>query len=178
MKRRDFLKGTAGLAALLAAGRAPAVRASTTSRIRILFTNDIHSHLRPVYHREPHGPEFLQANGIGVGSELAYLTSAVDFALLAKRYGRVGGMAHLAALIRREREAMPDRTLLLDAGDAWYGSGIALLTQGRGAVEVMSASGYEAMTLHWEFNLGKAILQQRIQEAKFPVLAQNLMDNA
>lgn len=176
MKRRNFLKRTVGLAAILAAGRAAAARASTASRLRILFTNDIHGHLRPVYHREPHGVEFLQANGIGAGSELAYLTSAVDFALLAKRYGRVGGMAHLAALIHREREAMPDRTLLLDAGDAWYGSGIALFTQGRAAVEVMNGMGYQATTLHWEFNLGKAALMQRIQEARFPVLAQNLVD--
>lgn len=176
MKRREFLRGTAGLAALLASGRAPALRASTSSRLRILFTNDIHGHLRPVYHREAHGVEFLQANGIGAGSELAYLTSAGDFPTLAKRYGRVGGMAQMATLIHREKEALPDRTLLLDAGDAWYGSGIALLSQGRAMVEVMNAIGYQATTLHWEFNLGKAALTQRIQEARFPVLAQNLVD--
>jgi sulfur-oxidizing protein SoxB len=176
MERRDFLKGAAALAGILVAGQAPPVRASTGSRLRILFTNDIHGHLRPLYHREPHGAEFLRTNGIGPGSELAYLTSSVDFPVLAKRYGRVGGMAHLATLIRREREVLPDRTILLDAGDAWYGSGIALLTQGRAPVEVMNAMGYQATTLHWEFNLGKALLQQRIREARFPVLAQNLVD--
>jgi sulfur-oxidizing protein SoxB len=176
MKRRDLLKGATGLAALLAAGRAPGVRASAGARLRILFTNDIHGHLRPVYHREPHGAEFLKANGIAPGSELAYLASAVDFPSQAKRYGRVGGMAQLATLIRREREGMPDRTLLLDGGDAWYGSGIALLTQGRALVEVMNAIGYEAGTLHWELNLGRAVLEQRIKESRFPILAQNLVD--
>ncbi|MBI5348830.1 MAG: thiosulfohydrolase SoxB, partial [Chloroflexi bacterium] len=65
---------------------------------------------------------------------------------------------------------------MLDAGDAWYGSAIALLTEGKACVEVMNAMGYDAMTMHWEFNLGKKALLQRIGEAKFTVLAQNLID--
>ena len=71
---------------------------------------------------------------------------------------------------------MPDRTLVLEAGDAWYGSAIALRTQGQACVEVMNAIGYDAMTLHWEFNLGEDALLDRVNEAKFAVLAQNLVD--
>lgn len=144
--------------------------------IRILWTNDTHGQLVPIYHREAYGPEFLKENGISRGSVEAYLTSFEEYLSLARRYGKVGGYAYLAALVQKERAAYPGRTLLLDAGDAWYGSAIALLTKGRAVVEVMNAMRYDAMTLHWEFNLGKEVLLARIREAKFEVLAQNLVD--
>ncbi len=183
--RRGFLKGAAG--AILGAGLAgcgqPTPAPSPTSTptagpfvpsLRILWTGDTHGHLTPAYHREPFGESFLKENGIERGSEKAYLGSELDYLDLAKKYGKVGGYAHLATLIAKERAALP--SLLLDAGDAWYGSAIALLTEGKALVEVMNALGYDAMTMHWEFNLGKKALLQRIGEAKFAVLAQNLID--
>lgn len=144
--------------------------------VRILWTGDAHGQLRPVYHREPFEASFLKAYGLEPGSVEAYLTSQVDFAALAGQYGPVGGYAHLATLIAQERAALPERTLLLDSGDAWYGSAIAMLTGGKACVEVMNAIGYDAMTLHWEFNLGQDTMLARVDEAQFPVLAQNLVD--
>ena len=152
-----------------------AVRLDKVS-LRILWTGDIHGQVRPVYHREPLGREFLHDNNIEFGSAAAYLSSHVDFLDLANQYGKVGGLAHLAALIKDERAKYPERTLLLDSGDAWYGSAIAMLTNGRACVDIMNAIGYDAMTMHWELNLGKKVLLDRISEANFAVLAQNLVD--
>lgn len=144
--------------------------------VRLLWTGDAHGQLRPVYHRETYGEAFVKAYGLEPGSAEAYLTSNVDYLNLAREYGKVGGYAHLASLIKRERAALPERTLLLEAGDAWYGSAIALLTEGQACVAVMNALGYDAMTLHWEFNLGQDTLLARIEEAEFPILVQNLVD--
>lgn len=175
VSRRTFLKGAAAAAFLSGFGFAGCSRQSTPS-LRILWTADSHGHLMPIYHREPFGEDFLKEQVVERGSEKAYLSSQIDFPELAKKYGKVGGYAHLATLIQRERSAYPDRTLLLDGGDSWYGSAIALLTEGKAPVQVMNAIGYDAMTLHWEFNLGKEALLARIKESKFAVLAQNLVD--
>lgn len=172
--RREFLTGAAAATFLAGLGLGGCVQRASV--VRILWTNDAHGHLLPVYHREAYGESFLKEHAFEPGSVNAYLTSELDFPDLAKKYGKVGGYVHLATLIEKERSALPDRTILLDAGDAWYGSAIALLTQGKAIVEVMNAIGYDAMTLHWEFNLGKEALQARIKEAKFAVLAQNLVD--
>lgn len=181
--RRSFLTAGTGAAALAGAGacRPKSESASAppevkTVSLRILWTGDTHGHLTPIYHREAYDGSFLAQNGLDAGSVEAYLSSNVDYLDLARRYGKVGGFAHLATLIERERAAYPDRTLLLDSGDAWYGSAIALLTEGRAPVEAMNAMGYDAMTLHWEFNLGKDAFLERVKEARFAVLAQNLVD--
>lgn len=173
--RRRLIVGGAAAVGMAAAG-AGAWSLRPYDGVRLLFTNDMHSHLRPVYHREAHDGAFLRANGIAAGSEDAYLTTSVEYLDQAKRHGRVGGWAHIKTVIDRERDAAPGRTLVLDAADTWYGSGIALLTEGRAAVQVMNEMGYDAMTLHWEFNFGKKILLERIKEAKFPVICQNLRD--
>ena len=144
--------------------------------LRILWTGDIHGQVHPIYHREPLGKQFLQSNGIQDGSTQAYISSHIDFPNLAKEHGKVGGLAHLASLIAQERSKYPEHTLLLDSGDAWYGSAIAMLTEGQACVDIMNAIGYDAMTMHWEFNLGAKALLNRIAEAKFAVLAQNLVD--
>ena len=179
--RRQFLKGSAAVSlAGLGLSNCGRFRSSSPSldqvSVRILWTGDAHGQLRPIYHREFYDESFLKKNGIKRGSPEAYLCSYAKFLDLARKYGKVGGYAHLATLVEQERSAFPERTLLLDSGDAWYGSAIALLTEGRACVEVMNAMGYDAMTLHWEFNLGKETLLQRVDEAQFAVLAQNLVD--
>ncbi len=172
--RREFLQASVGIPLTARLGFPAYSR--RTSVIRILWTGDTHGHLLPAYHREPYGESFLRAHRIGRGTVRAYLSASPDFPELAKQYGQVGGFAHLATLIEKERSALPEHTLLLDSGDAWYGSAIALLTEGKAVVEVMNAMRYDAMTLHWEFNLGKEVLLSRIREAQFAVLAQNLVD--
>ncbi|MEK7863607.1 MAG: hypothetical protein AAB295_10140, partial [Chloroflexota bacterium] len=175
LTRRRVVGGAAAAVGLASVG-AGAWMLRPSTQVRLLFTNDMHSHLRPVYHREANDASFLRQNGIEPGSVEAYVTSSEGYLDLAKRYGRVGGMAHLATLVERERAAAPGRTLLLDAADTWYGSGIALLTSGSACIKVMNEIGYDAMTLHWEFNLGQRVLLERIKEARFPVICQNLRD--
>ena len=178
LSRRDFLKVTgASIAGLAIAGGINGCAPKPDSIVRILWTGDSHGQLRPIYHREFQDESYLKQYDIEPGSVEAYITTNVDFQDLASQYGKVGGFAHLATLIKQERAAYPDRTMLLDSGDSWYGSAIALLTEGKAPVEVMNAMGYEAMTMHWEFNLGTETLLKRISEANFPVMAQNLVDN-
>src|SRR5262249_56185890 len=73
-------------------------------------------------------PPYLTGNAllahyrISPGSAAAYALTPVDFTTLAARYGRLGGYAHLATLIKRVRAERPSRTLLLDGGAARHGS--------------------------------------------------------
>jgi S-sulfosulfanyl-L-cysteine sulfohydrolase len=179
MSRRDLLKvamagAAAGLDArqLLAADAAPQrlFDVEPLGNVTLLHITDPHAHLRPVLYREPDtligvgderdrppfltGPALLQAYGIAPGSVEAYAVSHVDFPALAARFGRLGGYAHLATLVRRMREARPGRTLLLDGGDTIQGSATALWTRGEDMVRASNLLGVEAMTPHWEFTYG------------------------
>jgi S-sulfosulfanyl-L-cysteine sulfohydrolase len=177
--RRDLLK-VAGVAA--AAGLGPRTLAEAADaparlldfeplgNVTLLHLTDTHATLRPVYFREPDtllgvGPErgappyltgeaFLGAYGIPRGSAAAYATTCVDFPALAARYGRMGGYAHLATLIRRVRSERPGRTLLLDGGDALQGSATALWSRGEDMLRATNQLGVEIFTAHWEFVYG------------------------
>ena len=101
--------------------------------VTLLHMTDAHATLNPVYYREPDtligvgdeaskppfltGEALLRAYGIRRGTAEAYALSHLDFEALAARYGRMGGYAHLATLVKRVRDARPGRTLLLDGGD-------------------------------------------------------------
>ena len=131
---------------------------------------DAHATLNPVYYREPDtligvgdeagkppfltGEALLRAYGIARGTAEAYALSHLDFEALAARYGRMGGYAHLATLVKRVRAARPGRTLLLDGGDTLQGSATALWTRGLDMVRVMNQLGVEVFTPHWEFTHG------------------------
>lgn len=79
-------------------------------------------------------------------------------------------------MIKEQRKAA-SAFLLLEAGDSWYGEGeIGQQTQGKAVVEAMNLLGYDAMTLgELEFQLGLQGLQARMEEAKFPILAANVV---
>src|SRR5579885_698810 len=63
----------------------------------------------------PHlvGQAFLRRYGFKPGSAEAYAFTSLDFAQAAKIYGKVGGFAHLATLVKRLRANRP-HSLLLD----------------------------------------------------------------
>lgn len=85
----------------------------------------------------------------------------------------LGGAAALSAAIEASRQEVP--SLLLAAGDMWQGGNWANLFQGESCVALMNAMGFDAMVLgNHEFDAGQAVLQKRLEEAKFPVLAANL----
>ena len=133
--------------------------------VSLLHITDTHAQLLPVYFREP----FEKQPGITPGSALAYAHTRADFEALARRYGKVGGFAHLATLVKRVRASRP-HALVLDGGDSWQGSATALWTRGEDMKGAQQRLGVDYMTAHWEFTYG----QQPIQSSPIPVLAQNV----
>ncbi len=162
---------------------------------RVLHMTDTHAQLSPVYFREPSvnigvgamegrpphlvGRAFLEHFGIRPGNRGAYAFTFLDYQEAAHRYGRMGGFAHLKALIDRLRDsagagAGAKNSVLLDGGDLWQGSGLAQARAGADMVEVANLLGIEAMTGHWEFTYGEKILRQNLQNFKGEFLAQNV----
>ncbi len=137
--------------------------------VPLLHITDTHAQLLPVYFREPFGKSFLQKNGIQPGTMQAYAFTNVEFEALARRYGKVGGFAHLATLIKRLRAARP-HALLLDGGDSWQGSATALWTRGADMMGAQQRLGVDYMTAHWEFTYGQKIFEASPTQ----MLAQNV----
>src|ERR1700710_2685272 len=197
-RRRDFLK-VVGAAAL--AGGAPRLARSADNagvydlerlgNARILHITDTHAQLLPGYFREPSvnlglgamqgqpphlvGRAFLDRFGIKPDSADAYAFTSLDFEKSAARFGKLGGFAHLKTLIDRLRNDVgPGRSLLLDGGDLWQGTGLANTMQGADMVEAANLLGIEAMTGHWEFTYGEKILRSNLERFKGEFLAQNV----
>ena len=137
--------------------------------VSLLHFTDCHAQLLPIYYREPGinlgvgntegkaphlvGKALLHAYGIKAGSRQAYAFSHLDFDAAARAYGKVGGFAHLATLVKRMKASRP-KALLLDGGDSWQGSATALWTAGQDMVEASLELGVDIMTGHWEFTHG------------------------
>src|SRR5262245_45430352 len=177
--RRDFFTLIAIAGGLQASSPAALARApeprellefQALGNVTLLHMTDPHGTLLPVYYREPDtkigvgdeagkppfldGAALLRAYGIAPGSAQAYALTHLDFTALAARYGRMGGYAHLATLVKRVRAERPGRTLLLDGGDTLHGSATALWTRGEDMVRAMNQLGVEVFTPHWEFTYG------------------------
>jgi sulfur-oxidizing protein SoxB len=155
--------------------------------VSLLHITDVHAQLLPVYFREPSvnlgggepphlvGTAFLKRYGIAPGSALAHAFAYLDFEPLALRYGKVGGYAHLATLVKRLRASRP-HALLLDGGDSWQGSATALWTRGADMIGAQKLLGVEIMTAHWEFTYGAERLKRAVDNELAPIefLAQNV----
>ena len=118
----------------------------------------------------------LPAARVGAASAQAHAFAFLDFDAAARTYGRVGGFAHLATLIKRLRASRPG-ALLLDGGDTWQGSASALWTQGQDMVEACLALGVNVMTGHWEFTYGMQRVKQIVEgdfKGKVDFVAQNV----
>ncbi|MDE2578866.1 MAG: thiosulfohydrolase SoxB [Hyphomicrobiales bacterium] len=185
MNRREFLHmlsiaSAAGMALPLDVARAEQSAealydAPAFGNVSLLHITDCHAQLRPIYFREPNvnigvgsmaghpphvvGEAFLKQFGIAPKTRLAHAFTYLDFERYAPLYGKVGGFAHLATLIKRLRASRPG-ALLLDGGDTWQGSGAAMWTKGQDMVDAAKMLGVDAMTLHWECTYG----QDRVKE--------------
>jgi S-sulfosulfanyl-L-cysteine sulfohydrolase len=137
--------------------------------VSLLHITDTHGQLLPVYFREPSGEAFLEKYRIQGDTPLAYAFTQVGFEALAQRYGKVGGFAHLATLVKRLRASRP-HALLLDGGDTWQGSATALWMRGADMMGAQQRLGVDYMTAHWEFTYGA----ERVKDTKLPLLAQNV----
>ena len=140
--------------------------ASATEQIRIITTNDIHSYLKPIYYRylddiKPWGKVSREG----------------DYVNKAKIEGKIGGMAHVASMIKKLKAEKPGKNLLFDAGDTWHGGGITFFDKGVAMVKIMNAVGYDAMVPgNWEFFYKNDHFLDLIDKANFPVIAYNLTD--
>ena len=183
MDRREFLHALAAAAAAGLALDRHACAAQADSiydvpafgNVGLLHFTDCHAQLLPVYFREPSmnlgvgraagkvphlvGEALLRRFGIAPGTAQAHAFTFLDFDQAARIYGKLGGFAHLAALVKRLRAQRPG-ALLLDGGDTWQGSATALWTRGQDMIRASLQLGVDVMTGHWEFTYGA----QRVQE--------------
>jgi sulfur-oxidizing protein SoxB len=205
--RRDLLK-IAGVAAAVGLGSRALADADDSAQrllqfeplgnVTLLHLTDTHATLLPVYYREPDtllgvgdergkppyltGAAMLAHYGIAPGSAAAYALAHVDFAALAARYGRMGGYAHLATLVKRVRAERAGRTLVLDGGDALQGSATALWSRGEDMLRATNQLGVEVFTGHWEFTYGidrvRELFGDRERQGRFAgdFVAQNVAE--
>jgi len=202
VNRREFLNV---LAAAGVSGMAPTASFAQAERnaeqvydapafgnVSLLHITDCHAQLLPIWFREPNvnlgvagmmgkaphvvGQQFLKHFEIAADPRLAHAFTYLDFERYAGVYGKVGGFAHLATLVKRIKANRPG-ALLLDGGDTWQGSGVAMWTKGQDMVDAAKALGVNLMTLHWECTYG----QERVEEVaksdfagKIEIVAQNI----
>ena len=159
--------------------------------VRLLHFTDCHAQLLPIHYREPSvnigvgdafgraphlvGEHLLAHFGVAPGGMAAHAFTHLDFAEAARRYGRVGGFAYLRTLVTRLREEFgASRTLLLDGGDTWQGSGTALWSRGRDMVDACNLLGVDVMTGHWEFTYRDDEVRANIDALNAEFVAQNV----
>ena len=158
----------------------------------LLHITDCHAQLLPSYFREPSvnlgvgamqgqlphlvGEHLLKRAGIRPGTLLAHAYTYIDFERAARRYGRVGGFAHIATLVKRLKADRPG-ALLLDGGDTWQGSATALWTHAQDMVDAAKLLGVDVMTGHWEFSYGMERVKQIVDgdfKGQIEFIAQNI----
>lgn len=195
--RREFLRllGFASAAGLLPLNSQAASRdiynIPATGDVRLLHITDTHAQLKPIYFREPSvnlgfhdalgkpphltGTRLLEHFKIPPGSDLAHAFTSLNFTDAANKYGKVGGFSYLKTLVDRLRDGFgSNKTLLLDGGDTWQGSGTALWTRGKDMVEACNLLGVDVMTGHWEFTYRDSEVLENIAAFKGDFVAQNV----
>jgi sulfur-oxidizing protein SoxB len=198
MDRREFLET---LAIAAAAGLPLGSRAAELDKfyelprfgnVSLLHMTDCHAQLLPVYFREPNvnlgigaaagrpphlvGEQFLKHFGLKATTREGHAFTHLDFATAAATYGKLGGFAHLATLVKRLKQERPG-ALLLDGGDTWQGSATSLWTKGQDMIDAAKLLGVDVMTGHWEFTYGAERVKHVVEndfKGKVDFLAQNI----
>jgi len=203
LSKREFLQliGAASVAGMALGRHAQADAATAVEKlyeaprfgqVSFLHMTDCHAQLKPIHFREPSinlglgsmrgqlphlvGEHLLKVAGVPPGTAQAHALTYLDFEQAAQRYGRVGGFAHLATLVKRLKASRPG-ALLLDGGDTWQGSGTALWTHGQDMVDACKLLGVDVMTGHWEFTLGMERVKEIVEKdfaGKVDFVAQNI----
>ncbi|HQX61380.1 MAG TPA: thiosulfohydrolase SoxB, partial [Burkholderiaceae bacterium] len=203
LSKREFLQilGAASVAGMGLARHAESDAATAQAglydmarfgNVSFLHMTDCHAQLKPIYFREPSvnigmdsmrgewphlvGENLLKRVGIRPGTNLAHAYTCLDFEKAARRYGKVGGFAHLATLVRQLRSSRPG-ALLLDGGDTWQGSATSLWTKAQDMVDACKLLGVDIMTGHWEFTYGMERVKEIVEkdfQGKVEFLAQNI----
>lgn len=203
LSKREFLQmlGAAGVAGMGLARHAEANAATAEAalyelprfgNVSLLHMTDCHAQLLPIRFREPSvnlgigamagelphlvGEALLKKAGLRPGSAAAHAYSFIDFETASKRYGKVGGFAELASLVKRLKASRPG-ALLLDGGDTWQGSATSLWTNAQDMVDACKLLGVDVMTGHWEFTYGMERVKEIVEKdfkGKVDFVAQNV----
>lgn len=185
LDHRDALAATAGAGERL-------YDLPAFGNVSFLHFTDCHAQLTPVYFREPSvnlgvgdatgkaphlvGEALLKHFNIRPGTAQAHAFSYLDFTQAAKTYGKVGGFAHMATLVKRLRASRP-HAWLLDGGDTWQGSATSLWTNAQDMVDACKRLGVNIMTSHWEHTFGAKRVQEIVEKdlkGHIEFLAQNI----
>lgn len=160
--------------------------------VTLLHICDMHAHLKPLYWREPStlisapnltgtpgflcGESFLKYYGMSGKTLDAYFDTHMDFDALANKFGKMGGISHMKTLINHiKKERGEDRVALLDSGDTWQGTGVALKTRGEAIVDAQNYLGVDVMVGHWEFTYGKERVRELIEKLNGKFISQNVV---
>ncbi len=204
LSRRDFLQMLAAASAAgMALDHRDALAAApgagerlydvpTFGNVSFLHFTDCHAQLTPVHFREPSvnlgvadargkaphlvGEALLKHFKIRPGTAQAHAFTHLDFSQAAKTYGKVGGFAHLATLVKQLRASRP-QAWLLDGGDTWQGSATSLWTNAQDMVDACKRLGVNIMTSHWEHTFGAKRVQEIVEKdlkGHIEFLAQNI----
>ncbi len=206
LSKREFVQVLgAGTMAGMGLGRYASADAATAANalydiprfgnVSLLHMTDCHAQLKPIHFREPSvnlglgnmkgqlphlvGEHLLREAKVRPNTAQAHALTCLDFEKASRRYGKVGGFAHLATLVKRMKASRPG-ALLLDGGDTWQGSGTALWTRGQDMVEACKLLGVDVMTGHWEFTLGMARVLEIVEKdfaGTVDFVAQNVKTN-
>jgi sulfur-oxidizing protein SoxB len=195
MQKREFLHllGAASAAGICLPSTAKAGEAKVSydgpvfGNVSLMHFTDCHAQLMPIFFREPSvnlgigdaigkpphvvGDAFLKYFGIAKDSAQAHAFTYLGFEAAAKQFGKVGGFAHLASLVKQIRASRPS-ALLLDGGDTWQGS-----ANGQDMVDACKLLGVNMMTAHWEFTYGADRVKEIIAKdlkGSIDFLAQNV----
>jgi len=160
--------------------------------VHLLHFTDCHAQLLPVFFREPSvnlgvgeaagkpphlvGEYLLRYFNIAPKTLQAHAFTYLDFEAAARSYGRAGGFAHLATLVKRMKASRPG-ALLLDGGDTWQGSGTALWTNAQDMVDACKLLGVDVMTPHWEMTYGMKRVREIVErdfKGRIDFVAQNI----
>jgi len=134
----------------LAAAAALLSGTAMAETLTILHTNDFHSRVMPI-------------NKYDSGCSVEDNDEGKCF----------GGYARLVTAIRAARDAA-DASILVDGGDQFQGSLFYTYYKGKVAAEMMTALGYDAMTVgNHEFDDGPEVLRGFMDAVEFPVLMSN-----
>jgi 2',3'-cyclic-nucleotide 2'-phosphodiesterase (5'-nucleotidase family) len=119
--------------------------------VTILQINDLHGYI------EPH-PELVRGGDGDV-------------------FQTLGGLARIATAVEQVRAETDGATLLLDNGDTFHGTYVAVQSKGEALIPLMNALAPDAMTVHWEFAYGPAQVERLAGQLTYPILAINCYRN-
>lgn len=210
LSRREFLQvlaiaSAAGLTDCQAQGAKMPTLTATTKRlydmpvygnVSLLHMTDCHAQLLPVYFREPNinigvgrawgrpphlvGEHYLKYFKVPASGHRANAFTYLNFTEASEHFGKIGGFAHLATLLKAVRGERAGRNLFLDGGDTWQGSATSLWTEGRDMIGAQKLLGVDAMTAHWEFTYGAKRVKEAVDKelkGHIEFLAQNVNDS-